>query len=212
MDGETTSLVNTVAENKSKYTHTDYLRAVHSCTMKRRMGNPNIAKYIDLMTKGQIPNCNVTRQDIVNAEDIFGPDTWSLQGKTVRRRSDQVRAGGLVPIPAIIMETYRKVVLGIDIMKINKENFFVTIGSAIKFGTVCWLRTQTGRSILKAITSVHRLYVKRGFMIEVINADGQFETIREPLSAMGITLNRCSREEHVPAVERRIRTLKERCR
>jgi hypothetical protein len=212
MDVGTTSLVNTVSENKARYTHSDYLRAVHSRTMKRRIGNPSIAKYIDLITKGQLPNCNVTRQDIVNAEDIFGPDTWSLQGKTVRRRSDQVRSGGLVPIPAMIMETYRKVVLGIDVMQINKMNFFVTIGSAIKFGTVCWLRTQTGRAILKAITSVHQLYVKRGFLIEVINADGQFETLRGPLRTMGITLNRCSREEHVPAVERRIRTLKERCR
>ncbi len=82
MDVGTTSLVNTVSENKARYTHSDYLRAVHSRTMKRRIGNPSIAKYMDLITKGQLPNCNVTRQDIVNAEDIFGPDTWSLQGNT----------------------------------------------------------------------------------------------------------------------------------
>jgi hypothetical protein len=42
--------------------------------------------------------------------------------------------------------------------------------------------------------------------------DGQFEPLRGALSEMGVILNRCSHEEHVPVAERRIRTLKERCR
>jgi hypothetical protein len=42
--------------------------------------------------------------------------------------------------------------------------------------------------------------------------DGQFEPLRGDLAAMGVTLDKCSREEHVPVAERRIRTLKERCR
>ncbi len=164
MDVETTSLLNTVSENKAKYTHSDYRRAVHSPTTQRQIGNPSTPSYIDLVNKGRFLNCGGTRQDIVNGEDIFGPYTGSLQGKTVRRGSDQVRSGGLVPIPATIMEQYRKVVLGIDVMKDNKMFFLVTIGSALKFGTVCWLRTQTGRSILKAIKDVHQIYMKRGFM------------------------------------------------
>ena len=55
------------------------------------------------------------------------------------------------------------------------------------------------------------MYVKRGFKLAVIEADGQFEPIRGAIVEMGATLNKCSREEHVPVAERRIRTLKERC-
>ena len=66
---------------------------------------------MELANKGRILNCDVTRQDIINAEDIFGPDHGSLKGKTVRTKSDQVRAGGLVPIPATILLHYRRIVL-----------------------------------------------------------------------------------------------------
>jgi hypothetical protein len=48
-------------------------------------------------------------------------------------------------------------------------------------------------------------------LLEIVKADGQFEPIRGALAELGITLNKCSREEYVPVAERRIRTLKERC-
>jgi hypothetical protein len=48
--------------------------------------------------------------------------------------------------------------------------------------------------------------------LEIVEVDGQFEPLRGALSELGVTLNRCSHEEHVPDAERRIRTLKERCR
>jgi hypothetical protein len=91
---------------------------------------------MELADGGQIVNFDVTGQDIRNAEHIFGPKKASLEGKTVRQGSDQVRAGGLVPIPATIMAHYRTVVLSVDVMKINKMPFLVTISRAIKFGTV----------------------------------------------------------------------------
>jgi hypothetical protein len=48
--------------------------------------------------------------------------------------------------------------------------------------------------------------------MEIVEVDGQFEPLRGNLAEMGITLNKCSHEEHVPVAERRIRKLKERCR
>ena len=49
-------------------------------------------------------------------------------------------------------------------------------------------------------------------MLEIIEADGQLGPLENDLASLDITLNKCSREEHVPVAERRIRTLKERCR
>jgi hypothetical protein len=170
---------------------------------------------MELVSKGRILNCDVTRQDILNAEHIFGPDIGSLKGKTVRQASDQVPSGGLVPIiPATIMEHYRKVILCIDVMKVNKMPFLVTINRAIKFGTVaCWLKNaKMKKTILAAITTVHNVFMKRGFILEIVEVDGQFEPLRGELSVLGITLNKCSREEDVPVAERHIRTLKDRCR
>jgi hypothetical protein len=167
---------------------------------------------LELANKGRIINCDVTQQDILNAEHIFRPDNGSLKGKTVRKASDQVQSGDLVPIPATIMAHYRNVVLCVDVVKVNKMPFLVTISRAIKFGTVVWLKNAKADTILKQITDVHNIYIKRGFLLEIFEVDGQFEPLHGALSEMGVTLNRCSREEYVPVSERRICTLKERCR
>jgi hypothetical protein len=52
-------------------------------------------------------------------------------------------------------------------------------------------------------------YMKRGFKMESLLMDGQFETIRGDLAELQITLNTVARGEHVPEVERHIRTIKE---
>jgi hypothetical protein len=50
----------------------------------------------------------------------------------------------------------------------------------------------------------NKTYVKRGFILEIVKVDGQFEPLRGELAEMGITLNKCSREEHIPVAERQI--------
>jgi hypothetical protein len=96
-------------------------------------------------------------------------------------------------------------------MKVNKMPFLVTISQAIKFGTVAWLKNAKSETILKQITDVRNIYIKRGFLLEIVEVDGKFEPLGGALSEMGVTLNRYSREEHVPVDEQRIRTLKEQC-
>ena len=106
---------------------------------------------------------------------------------------------------------YLKVVLHVDVMKVSKMPFLVTISGAIKFGTVAFLKNPKITTIMLAIKDVGNIYTKCGFTHEFIEVDGQSEPLRGELAPLGITLNKCSREEHVPVVERRIRTLIERC-
>jgi hypothetical protein len=141
------------------------------------------------------------------SEHIWGPEIGTLKGKTVRHATGRVRAD-MLPIPAMIMNTYQKVTLSCDIMKVNKIPFFVSI----KFGTVELLTNQKMDTIVTAIKHIQSLYRKRGFKIEFMLLDGEFEPMRGALADMQITMNTVSREEHVPVAERRIRTLKERVR
>ena len=67
-------------------------------------------------------------------------------------------------------------------------------------------------TIFVSLKLVVVLYKSRGFVIKVINADNPFECLREMLLALGITLNVCAANEHIPLIERCIRTFKERVR
>jgi hypothetical protein len=167
---------------------------------------------LELANKGRIINCDVTRQDILNAEHIFSPDTGSLKGKTARKASDQVQSGNMVPIPATIMAHYIKSGAACGHHEGQQDAISRDHQSAIKFGTFVWLKNTKADTILKKIKDIRNIYIKRGFMLEIFELDGQFEPLCGALPEIGVTLNRCSREEHVHVAERRIHTLKERYR
>ena len=202
------ALVSTVADNKSKYTSYDYSRAVLAREIQKRIGRRSTQTFIKIVEENKLKNCPITKADILAAEDIFGPEVGSLKGKTARKKSPKVNVR-LIPIPALIMERYQRVHLAGDIMKVNKMPFMVTISSTIKFGTVELLKNMKASSLLLAIKNVHGLYARRGFRIDVILLDGQFEPLRGHLASLKITLNTVARGEHVPAAERRIRTIKD---
>ncbi len=94
-------------------------------------------------------------------------------------------------------------------MFVNKIPFFMTISQYIKFGTVEAISAQISKTILLAIKKVKSVYMKRGFQISVLLMDGQFECLRGDLAATQITLNTVSNDEHVPEIERYIRTTKQ---
>ena len=153
----------------------------------------------------------MTREDILIAEKIFGPDLGSLKGKTVRRGTDHVEVAS-VPVPADLMSEYRTVIIGADIMFVNKLPFFVTISRNLKFGTAVLITDQKHATLVKAVRDVRNIYKKRGFKTGAMLMDGQFEGLTGDLAEFGVTLNTVARGEHVPEAERYIRTIKERAR
>jgi len=78
--------VNTVAKNKSKYTIKEYSDAVCARSLQDIIGHPTTADFITYIENNMIPNCPVTKGDILCAKDIFGKDIGSLQGKTTRKK------------------------------------------------------------------------------------------------------------------------------
>ena len=206
-----TLLVNTVADNRSKYTNRDYSRAIAARQLQQIMGRPSTRNFLHLVENNLLPNCPITRRDILAAEDIFGPDVGSLKGKTVCRTTPRVELH-LVDIPPDIMSQYNNITLCGDIMFVNRIPFFVTISRHIKFSTIEMLQNQQANTILTAIRQVKSVYMKRGFSITNLLMDGQFEHLRGALADLHITLNVVSNDKHVPEIERHIRTTKERMR
>ncbi|MHA7927606.1 MAG: reverse transcriptase domain-containing protein, partial [Marinobacter sp.] len=209
-EGET-ALVQTVDENKSKYSARDYQRAEMARTIQKTIGRPSTKQFLRIVSEGQLPNCPITREDVLAAEAIFGPDVGSLKGKTTHTRSTPVNIQN-VPLPVELMSRYQKVIIGGDVMFVNKIPFFLSISRHLKFGTSSMLDNQKDATLLAAIKMVVGAYHKRGFKISHMLLDGQFDSLRGELSLLGIELNSVGRGEHVPEAERYIRTVKERVR
>ena len=65
---------------------------------------------------------------------------------------------------------------------------------------------------MKSLQQVLNTYHGRGFKIQHILADRQFECIRKPMEAAGINVNTTACDDHLLEIERYIITIKERIR
>ena len=206
-----TVLVTTVADKANSFSNADYAQAVLARKIQKIIGRPTTRAFIYFIENNLLPNCPVNRSDVLRAELIFGPDIGALKGKTVRRQPPRVQVAE-VTIPPTIQQHYRDVMLACDIMYVNKIPFLMSISRHIRFGTAQHIKNQQGTTIFNGIRAVHQVYLQRGFRIRNAFMDGQFEPLRGNLAELGILLNTASNDEHVPEIERQIRTVKERTR
>lgn len=197
VEEEADVLINTVEDNMSRYSQADYSRAVQAHSLQCKTGM-SLRTFMRVVSSKRLKNCPFTCDDILAAEDIFGPDIGMLKGIH------------LVLIPAVIMEKYRSVTLSANVLKVNKIPFLMSISHALHFGTVQLLNNQKTGTMLGAIQNICALYAHRGFKVTIMMMDGEFEPLRGKLAGMQVMLNTVSRGEHVPEAERRIRTIKER--
>ena len=81
------SLLNSVEENKTKYTKREYAQAVKAHRLYKMVGYPSDKDFKSLIKNHMIHNVQITEQDIDNAQDGFGKDVDSIKGKTTRQKT-----------------------------------------------------------------------------------------------------------------------------
>jgi hypothetical protein len=185
--------VSTVADKKSKYSNRDYSRAVLARKLQNIIGRPSTRTYSRIVQEQQLRNCPVTNEDIVAAEDIFGPNVRSLKGKTTRTTTEHVRSER-TNILIKVMSRYREVTLACDVVYVNKIPFFMSISRHIKFGTAEMLKSESAVQVMASIKLVTQTYVTRGFRVTSMMVDGQFEPLRGELAGLGIAVNCVSQD------------------
>jgi hypothetical protein len=133
-----------------------------------------------------------------------------LKGKTVKRQNKGIPNYKKNQIPAPIIDKYKDLRLFLDIFWVNGSPYFHTISQWIKFRTVTPIENRSKKTLLMEAQAVINMYQARGFNITRLEADQEFSCIVNDV--LPIDLNIADADDHVPEVERVIRTIKERTR
>jgi hypothetical protein len=196
-----TTLVQTVTKKKSKFTERLYKRAEAARQVQNIIGRPPLQRYLEIIDKRMLINCPVTREDVLTAEKIFGPNLGGLKGRTTRRSSPESDDIVISDVPPEILQLHGKFTLAIDIMQVNSMSCLVTISKGIKFGTVSHLPDKKQPTLVAALKRIFHLYGCRGFQVVLVKGDHEFEALRPDMEQLKIVLNTTARDEHVPKIE-----------
>jgi Zinc knuckle len=85
MENKEVMLINT-AENKNNYTNNDYNQALLSRKIQKIIGRPSDKDFIRIVESNLLPNCPVTKADIIAATNILGNDIGSIKGSSKRSK------------------------------------------------------------------------------------------------------------------------------
>lgn len=201
----------TVEQNKLNYSKREIRDATVAREFIRRMGYPSVKDAIEIIERGSILDCPVTVQDIVRAQDIFGPDIGSLKGKTTHKKSKPIKFDYL-PKPKGITSIQN---LHADIMFVDGMPYLLTVSQPLNMRMVVNLEGSREREAIgDALMKIINQYRSRGFTIDIVLYDSEkgVEACKQLLHAEGIELNLASAGQHVPIIERAIRQIKERIR
>ena len=134
-------LVNTVQENKQKYMAREVERAKVAKKLYYALGNPSIPDFKNILRSNLIQNCPVNVKDVMNCEMIYGPDVYTLKGKSTRSKPLPIVLD-YVEIPRELKAKHEYVKLCADVMYIQGITFLVTVSKRLKFITVERLKTR----------------------------------------------------------------------
>lgn len=202
------SYLQTVAQNKARYTRRQVEYADGVRALYHRLGRPSIPKFLKILSNNLLLNCPYSTDDLKRAEDIYGTDVAFLKGKTTDSPdTDRERDRPYVSLPEHIRSRHSEVTLCCDIFYLQGLPFSVSISKQIRYASVRFLPDTTAASLATALRADLKMYSDRGFSPTTIHGDGEYHPMRNKLPDTSVVI--CAADSHVPEAERCIRTLKE---
>ena len=172
-------------------------------------GVPTERAFESMVRLNQLQDCPITIDDVKNAHLIWGPDLANKRGKTVHRKPDRVELdhGGILQS---LLAPHTHVTLVADIIFVNTVPFLVSASRNINLITIEHAPKCTASHLGFLLQCIINVYAWAGFHVHAILMDNEFEKVKDHIPM--VIVNTPAVAEHVAEIERRIRTIKERCR
>jgi hypothetical protein len=122
---------------------------------------PSTADFRAIVSAGGIPGCEVTPDDVMTAEVIWGRSVLKMKGNTIRRNAKRL-VQSVIKVPSVLIKLQQDVELAIDVFFINKHAFFTKYSTKICFTTVTHILTRQK----EALHSTYKMYMLRGFRFQ----------------------------------------------
>ena len=199
--------VEVVRNLEKEFSNRDIRLAKEAKSLYQKLGRPGFSTFVRILDTHQINGCTLTSSDAQRAQYIYGVDRAAVQGRGTRTTPPRMIDRVTIPLPDNVLQFHMHVTLCADICFINNIPFLHTISRRFMFRTIEELKGRSYKYILLGLQNVINLYESRGLTVSHVHADYEFESVR--LSLLPTELQVVGQGDHVPEIERSVRTLKD---
>ena len=202
--------VTTVSENMLKYSKREVRRAQLAREYLRRSNyNWTDGTLIKQLNAGKIKNAEITSHDVLRAIDIWGKSIGTLKGKTTPHKTPATTFEPIVLDPSI----QRDQEMLADIMFIEGRPYLLARFDPLRFPMAKRLRSRGKYELLRVLQLMINWVQKTGLKVGLLRCDGESAIVSDYIaSKLSVPIDTTGGQEAVQAIERLIRTIRERVR
>jgi hypothetical protein len=172
----------TVAARQAEFSERELQGADRAIHLIRAYSFMSPGQLITLLAAGKLPNTDVTVQDVVRGNYIYGPDLGLLKGKAVARKPPIIEKQ--LSYDSIYID--RDLEMHCDLLFINHEPYFLSLFSPINYSHVDKLPSKSNKDIIEAVVRARATVQRYGPIVRKMRIDRESSTISpEVITALG---------------------------